>query len=119
MNRKLASVVVAGLAAAGAARAADDTFSWSGSAGIGLRYNLDSEGGVRNGARATSATASTPFQGPEDRAKMNEYRDLGNGLIGNVDLRGGSETYYLRFFGENFDRDDQYLNLQGGSYGSF
>jgi MtrB/PioB family decaheme-associated outer membrane protein len=101
-----------------AASAADDEFTWTGSFGIGVRAT-EQEGGLRNGARATSATTTAPFTGPSDEAKLNEYRDVSSGVIGNIDLQGSSNRYYVRFFGENFGFDDQYLNLRGGRYGIF
>jgi MtrB/PioB family decaheme-associated outer membrane protein len=120
MNRKLIPILVGSLFAATAAWAADeDEFSWNGSSiGFGLR-GTNQEGGTRNGAYGTSATTTAPFTGPEDKAKMNEYRDLSNGFIGNIDLIGSSNRNYLRFFGENFNLDDEYLNLRGGSYGNY
>jgi hypothetical protein len=118
MNRKLISLLVASLCGTNAAAAADDPFTWSGSVGVGARI-VDTDGANRSGARATSATTTTPFIGPEDAAKASEYKDLANGLIGNIDLQGSNSRYYTRFFGENFGRDDQYLNLRGGQYGMF
>ena len=115
MRRKLIPLLVASLFAPTAASAADDEFTWSGSVGIGVRATK-SEGGARNGAYGTSATTTAPFIGPADEAKLNEYRDVGNGVIGNIDLQGGNSRNYVRFFGENFGRDDEYLNLRGGRY---
>ena len=34
-----------------------------------------------------------------------------------IDIRGGNRAYYLRAFGEEFGRDDQYINIVGGGYG--
>jgi putative beta-barrel porin MtrB/PioB len=124
MNAKLIPLLVGSLFAATAASAADgDDFNWSGSSiGIGVR-NTKQEGGQRNGASATSSTVTTaplaPFTGPEDRAKLNEYRDLTGGVIGTIDLMGTSTRNYVRFFGENLGYDDQLLNLRGGEYGTF
>jgi len=119
MNSKLISILVAGLFANASAFAGDDDFTWSGSVGFGVR-STNTDGGTRNGARALNATTSTPFAGPADEAKANEFRDIKNsGLLGTVDVEGSNNRYFLRFFGENFGRDDQYLNLRGGSYGMF
>jgi len=128
MNRKLIPFLVGSLfagtaaAAAGdaatAVTAADDELTWNGSVGIGARATKV-DGGVRNGARATSATTTAPFTGPSDEAKANEYREVGSGLIGTIDLQGSSKQDYLRFFGENIGRYDEYLNLRGGSYSIF
>jgi len=54
-----------------------------------------------------------------DEGKMREYRDLTSGVLSAVDLQGRSPSYYLDLFGENFGRTDMYINLRGGSYGSF
>jgi len=124
MNRKLIPFLVGSLFAATAASAAEgDEFSWSGSSiGIGVRSTTQ-EGGTRNGASATSSTVTTaplaPFTGPEDKAKLNEYRDLSSGVIGTIDLMGTSKDNYLRFFGENLGYDDQFLNLRGGGYSNY
>ena len=124
MNSKLIPLLVGSLFTATAASAADgDDFSWSGSSiGIGVR-NTKQEGAQRNGASATSSTVTTaplaPFTGPEDKAKLNEYRDLTGGVIGTIDLMGSSTKSYVRFFGENLGYDDQLLNLRGGDYSMF
>ena len=123
MNRKLIPLLVGSLFAATAAWAADeDEFSWNGSSvSIGVRKSTQ-DGGTRNGASATSTNAAAPlapFTGPEDKAKMNEYRDVSSGAIGTIDLVGSSSQKYLRFFGENIGYTDQFLNLRGGDYGNY
>jgi MtrB/PioB family decaheme-associated outer membrane protein len=121
MRRKLVAVVVAGLFAGSPAWGADDNqdpFSWAGSVELGGR-GTDTEGGERNGAYGTSATTVQPFTGPRDAAKAQEYQDPSSGVIGVIDIRGGNRGYYLRGFGENFGRDDQYINVVGGGYGMF
>jgi len=124
MNRKLIPFLVGSLFVATAASAADeDEFSWSGSSvGIGVR-STKQEGGTRNGASATSSTVTTaplaPFTGPQDKAKINEYRDLSDGVTGTIDLIGSGKQNYLRFFGENLGYDDQFLNLRGGDYSNY
>ncbi len=52
-------------------------------------------------------------------AKLHEYRDLSNGLLTGIDLRGRSSRYWLDFFGENLGRDDTYASLRGGMYDVF
>src|SRR5712692_3344820 len=118
MNRKLIPCLVGSLFAAAAASAADDEFIWNGSVGVGSRVT-STEGGARNGARGTSATTTAPFTGPEDKAKLNEYRDVSDGLFGHIDLQGSSSQYYFRAFGENLGYDDEYVNLRGGRYSVF
>ena len=101
MRPKLMSILVANLlAAAPLAYAADGDVQWSGSVSAGAR-NVDD--------KAT------------DPSKLNEYRDLGSGTsgIGGFELRGRGDRYYSNIYGENLGRDDQYLDLKGGSYGVF
>ena len=119
MKVKLIALVVAGLFAQSAS--ADEDFMWGGSAELGYRgTNID--GANRNGAYGNTTPLSaanplTPFTGPADGAKAQEYQDVGSALIGVIDARGGSRTSYLRAFGEEFGRDDQFINIVGGSYG--
>jgi MtrB/PioB family decaheme-associated outer membrane protein len=99
MKRTLLSVLAAYLLiAASAATAADGGMTWTGSASLGLR-------GVDDKAR--------------DPSKLNEYRDLDSGLIGDVEVQGRSSNYHFHGFIENPGRDDQYLDLRGGMYGMF
>ena len=118
MRVKLIAVVVASLFAQGSALAADDTFQWTGSITLGGQ-GVDTEGGTRNGAAGTSATTVREFRGPADEAKAQEYQDLTNGVLSVIDLRGSSSKYYLKGFAEEIGRDDQYINILGGGYGSF
>ena len=123
MKRKLIPILVGGLFTATAAWAADDEMTWDGSSvSIGVRGSRQ-EGGTRNGASATDASnvnaPLAPFTGPEDRAKMNEYRDVSSGVIGSFDLLGSSSDRYMRLFGENLGYADQFVNLRGGGYGNY
>ncbi len=117
MRIKLIAMIVGSLFAAGSA-SADENFNWNGSLELGGR-GVNTDGGERNGAYGTSATTSAPFTGPRDEAKAQMYQDLNNGVIGVVDVRGSSRNYYLKFFGENFGRDDQFIDARGGGYGVF
>ena len=80
------------------ALAADDSYTLSGSVGLGLRSVHDN--------------ASDP-------SKSKEYRDLSPGVIGIFELKGRGDEFYFDAFGENLGRDDQYLDLRGGKYGVF
>ncbi len=119
MRVKLIAVVVASLFAQSAF--ADDNFLWSGSIEFGGRgTNID--GDTRNGGVGPATTSTTPagprpFTGPVDGAKAQEYQDIESAAIGVVDVRGSSRTMYLRAFGEEFGRDDQFINIVGGGYG--
>ena len=118
MRVKLIAIAVAGLFAQSAQ--ADDNFLWGGSVEVGGRgTNID--GANRNGAYGNTAPLSptnplTPFTGPVDGAKAKEYQDIDSAPIGIFDIRGGSKQYYLRAFGEELGRDDQFINIVGGSY---
>ena len=81
-----------------------------------------STAGTRNGAVGNTTPLSAtnplkPFTGPEDGAKAQEFQDINSAPIGVLDIRGSSRTSYLRAFGEEFGRDDQFINVVGGSYG--
>jgi len=54
-----------------------------------------------------------------DASKLNEYRDLSNGLLTGFDLTGRGNRYWLNAFGENLGRDDMYLTARGGVYDVF
>jgi hypothetical protein len=51
--------------------------------------------------------------------KLEEYRDLRDGVTGTVDLRMDAQDWWSRLFGENIARDDQFIELKGGKYGVF
>jgi hypothetical protein len=127
MQPKYAPVVAALLVMSSAAFAQEeDKWKVSGSLGAGLRAT-DIDGGRRNAASSNRTNclstdvvpcfaAPVPFDSI-DKAKASEYRDLDSGFIGYVDVQAQSFRNYVKFFGENFGRDDQLLRLQGGTYG--
>jgi len=121
MRVKLIAIVVASLFAPSAY--ADDMFLWSGSIEVGGRgTNIDGvnrNGGVGPPTASTSPALPTPFVGPVDGAKAQEYQDLKSGAIGVFDVRGSNRAYYLRAFGEELGRDDQFINVIGGGWGSW
>ena len=98
-------------------------FFWSGSVEAGGRgTNIDGanrNGGVGPSTPTASPTFPTPFTGPADDAKGQEYQDIRSGPIGVIDIRGSSRAYYLRVFGEELGRDDQFINVVGGGYGAW
>ena len=98
MKKKLISILIANLFVAAPAFAQSDAFKLEGSVSLGGIYN--DEDAV-------------------DAAKMNDIRDLTNGVLFGWDIKGRSSTYWFDFFGENIGRDDQYINLKGGMYGAF
>lgn len=96
MTRKLISVLIANLFVAAPAFAQD--FQLGGSVGVGGLY-VDDE--------------------TVDAAKLNEYRDLSNGVLSVIDVKGRSRNYYLDVYGENLARDDMFIDVRGGGYGLF
>lgn len=62
---------------------------------------------------------STDLTKERNAYRFDEYKDLDNGGTLGIDLRGEAKDYFLRFFGENLGRDDQFLELKGGKYGLF
>lgn len=96
MNRALTILALAGLIAAAPHAPAQ----------------LKVTGSVTGGWLGSDVNAYNKF-------RFEEYRDLSNGPILGADIAGESDTYYLRFFGENIGREDQFLELKGGSYGRF
>jgi len=57
--------------------------------------------------------------GVDESAKAQEYEDLSDGVIGNVNLNYDSDDYFVNFEGTNIGLDDQYYQLKGRSYGKF
>lgn len=100
MKRKLISVLVAGAFLPAFAQAQEPQQGWSGSLSVG--------------ARNVAHSANDP-------SKLNEYRHLEDGLtpVLGFELGRRGDSSYLNAFGENLGRDDQYLNLTGGRYGTY
>ncbi len=100
MDKKLIATLIAGLYAAAPAfgQSSDDPMRVEGSATVGGIYNN---------------------QSVQDSAKLNEYQDLGNGVLSNIRLRGRNSSTWFDGYGENFGRDDQYMFLRGGMYDVF
>ncbi len=99
MNQKLTSILIANLFAAAPVFADDEGFKLHGSVSVGGIHVDDND--------------------TKDASKLNEYRDLSSGLLTNFDVKGRGNGYWLDAFGENFGRDDQYLNFRGGVYDIF
>lgn len=100
MRRTLLSALIAGLFAAPAA--AQD---------LGTQWAL--QGAVTLGGIVVD-------DGARDASKLEQYRDLSDGVLSSILLRGRGPTgYWLDLYGENFGRDDMYVNLTGGRYDRF
>ena len=100
MSKKLLSTLIASLFAAAPvlAQSVDDPIRVEGGATAGGIYNR---------------------QNGDDKAKLQEYQDLGNGALTNVWARGRNSTNWFEGYGENFGRNDQYMFLRGGIYDVF
>jgi len=100
MGKKLLPTLIAGLFAAAPAFAQsdDDPMRVQGTVTFGGIYNR---------------------QNGDDKAKLQEYQDLGNGALSSVGVRGRNSTTWFEGYGENFGRDDQYMFLRGGMYDTF
>jgi hypothetical protein len=55
--------------------------------------------------------------GQDNSAKYQEYRDLDDGLFGNLNLNYFKGSYYFGVDGKNIGLDDQSYLFKGGSYG--
>ena len=103
LKRTAVAAAVASVFGAAPAWAEPDGFELSGEVGVG----------------ALSLQSEPRRDVNRDRAKLFEYRDLQGGTLSLIDLHGRSRNYYVDLFAENLGRDDQYLNLRGGSYNNF
>jgi len=54
-----------------------------------------------------------------DRAQLDLYQDLSNGVLSNIGMQGRSSKSWFQGYGENFGRTDQYMFLRGGMYDVF
>lgn len=101
MDRKLLPLLIASLFAATPSAAQNLPAQWA------------TEGLVTIGPIVTDIDGT-------DAAKAEQYRDLRDGALSNIILRTRSlDGFWLDLFGENFGRDDMYVNLRGGMYDSY
>jgi MtrB/PioB family decaheme-associated outer membrane protein len=102
MQRKLLSVLIAGLFVAAPAGAQNLGSQWVAQGEVSL-------GGI------------LVDDDTRDGSKLEQYRDLGDGVLSSILYRGRNPGtgYWVDFFGENFGRDDMYINLRGGQYDAF
>ena len=100
MSKKLLSALIAGLFAGAPAfgQSADDPMRVQGTGTLGGIYN-------NTDAR--------------DKAQLDLYQDLGNGVLSNVGVQGRNSNTWFQGYGENFGRTDQYMFLRGGMYDVF
>lgn len=78
----------------------------------GAQAQMAITGSVTGGLISSSVRGDNPF-------RFEEYRDMRSGGTLGADVRGESDKYFVRFFGENLGRDDQFMELTGGQYGVF
>ncbi len=100
MNKKQLSILIAALFAGATALAqtADDPFRATG--------------------QVTAGGIVTDTSG-KDQSKFNEYQDLSNGMLSNIGVTGRNSKSWINAYGENFGRDDMYVDLRGGMYDVF
>jgi MtrB/PioB family decaheme-associated outer membrane protein len=55
----------------------------------------------------------------KDASKLEEFRDLSDGVLSTFDLRARNGKQWFDAFGENLGRDDMYLSARGGIYDVF
>jgi len=55
----------------------------------------------------------------KDPSKFEQYQDLNNGMLSNIGIFGRNNKSWIDAYGENFGRDDMYVNLRGGMYDVF
>lgn len=65
----------------------------------------------------TLGLRTTHFASDDKSAKYDEYRDMSNGLFGDVNMLFDSEAYYLGLSIENPSLDDQSYEIRGGQFG--
>jgi MtrB/PioB family decaheme-associated outer membrane protein len=98
MRPRLIATLVANLFLIPSALAEGQGLTWTGQVSIGLRGTKD------NAA---------------DPSKLNEYRDLSSGVVGNLDLRARTDDYHFLGYIENLGYDDLFIDLKGGKFGVF
>jgi MtrB/PioB family decaheme-associated outer membrane protein len=54
-----------------------------------------------------------------DASQIEKYRDLNDGVLSNIFVRGRNDKTWIDAYGENFGRDDMYISLRGGQYDLF
>ena len=70
--------------------------------------------------RRSRSARSSPTSTRRTRSKAEQYRDLSDGALSSILLRGRGPTgHWFDFYGENFGRDDMYISLRGGQYDAF
>jgi len=55
----------------------------------------------------------------QDLSKFEQYQDLRNGGLSNIGAFGRNSRAWFDAYGENFGRDDTYVNIRGGIYDVF
>ena len=99
MSKKLLSTLIASLFVAAPALAqSDDPMRVQGTATIGGIYNN---------------------QNANDTAKLEEYQDVGSGVLSSFGAQGRSSSAWFQGYAENIGRSDQYLFLRGGMFDVF
>ena len=78
--------------------------------------------GIAAGEDGVNGSVEIGVRGVDDKdrsAKLHEYRDLDDGVFGNIHLNYFTGSYYFGVKGKNIGQDDQFFMLKGGDYGQF
>jgi hypothetical protein len=78
-----------------------------------------SEEAIPCASRARAPVAHEQQHDAFDRAQLDLYQDLSNGVLSNIGMQGRNSTSWFQGYGENFGRTDQYMFLRGGMYDVF
>ena len=69
--------------------------------------------------QVTAGGIWTDTSGTTDTSKFTEYQDLSNGMLSNIGVTGRNASSWIDAYGENFGRQDMYVNIRGGLYNVF
>lgn len=78
---------------------------------VAAEETAELHGTVELGARGVNTNG--------DKAYFQEFRDVDDAFIGNIQLDALKGAYHLQFDGENIGLDDQSYQIKGGEYGKF
>lgn len=78
-------------------------------------YAFTEEDAISGKASVTIRTV----QGERESAKFEEYRDVPDGLSGEIELRYKKDSYFLELKAKDIAEDDQNLTFRAGNYGKY
>ena len=105
MKKKVYSaVILLSLSSPALVHAADETDS-------AQTDNVQVHGTVELGVQAVDTSG--------DKARAQEFRDLDNSVLGNIQIDALKDAYHFEVDGENIGLDDQSLKVTGGEFDNF